>query len=220
MASEKKLELKLLIEKKTQKVIFAEVGKDVVDLLFSLLSMPIGSVIKLLTKEAMVGCLSATYGSLEQLDDTYFLRTGIKSKLLNPDSSNLGPTNHWLLSAPSAPVLVGKTYYKCYKTDHSYVSSVYGSACPSCQGQMTSSLHSADKEDRGFVKGVMVYIIKDDLSVVPMSTESTISLLNKLGIRDLNCIEERTVSLGSQEQSIGNFKFIENALRSFQKSTE
>ncbi|KAJ4787558.1 hypothetical protein LUZ62_038804 [Rhynchospora pubera] len=214
MASEKKLELKLLIEKKTQKVIFAEVGKDVVDLLFSLLSMPIGSVIKLLTKEAMVGCLSATYSSLEQLDDTYFLGTGIKSKLLNPDSSNLGPTNHWLLSAPSAPVLVGKTYYKCYH--HGYVSSVYGSTCPSCQGQMTSSLQSADKREQGFVKGVMVYIIKDDLSVVPMSTASTISLVNKLGIRDLSCIEEKTVCLGSQEQSIGNFKFIENALRSFQ----
>ncbi|CAN1269350.1 hypothetical protein LINPERPRIM_LOCUS13549 [Linum perenne] len=41
-----KVTLKLLINKKTNKVIFAEAGKDFVDFLFSILSFPLRTMIK------------------------------------------------------------------------------------------------------------------------------------------------------------------------------
>ncbi|KAJ0044752.1 hypothetical protein Pint_06218 [Pistacia integerrima] len=50
-----KSNLKLIIEKKDNKVLFAEAGKDFVDFLFYLLSLPVGTIIKLLTKNKMVG---------------------------------------------------------------------------------------------------------------------------------------------------------------------
>ncbi|KAJ3704131.1 hypothetical protein LUZ61_007836 [Rhynchospora tenuis] len=209
MASETKLKLKLLIRKKTQKVLFAEAGKDVVDL-FSLLAMPIGSVIDLITKESMASCLGSTYGSLEQLDDTYFVSRQIKSQLLHPASSKTVPTNSLLLSATDAPVEKEKKYYRCSGeySYHDYVTDVYGSPCPLCRKLMivqlkyTAGPDVKEKEatkEKGIVKGVATYTIMDDLSVVPMSTISSINLLNQFGVSELSCLEARTVSLGLQE---------------------
>jgi hypothetical protein len=48
-ASNKMLSMKLLVNSKTQRVLYAEAGKDVVDFLFSLLTLPVGMVVKLTT---------------------------------------------------------------------------------------------------------------------------------------------------------------------------
>ncbi|XP_078151273.1 uncharacterized protein LOC144546605 [Carex rostrata] len=236
MASNSKLKLKLLIEKESQKVLFAEASKDVVDFLFSLLAMPIGSVIKLITKEAMAGCLGATYGSLEQLDDTYLLSTQTKSNLLNPTSSTAASTNSLLLSMTDVLSSCDKLngYYTCpgkdsyhlstpkrrntilsqkkrpsySPRDHYYVTDAYGSACPACREMMTVELEfvagsnvkkEEKKEEKGFVKGVVTYTVMDDLSVMPMSTISSVTLLNQFGIKDLCTLQEETVDLGFPE---------------------
>ncbi|KAF2321307.1 hypothetical protein GH714_038564 [Hevea brasiliensis] len=49
--TKKKVNLKLLIDKKTNKVLFAEAEKDFVDFLFILLSLPVGTVIRLLKNQ-------------------------------------------------------------------------------------------------------------------------------------------------------------------------
>ncbi|KAK6787667.1 hypothetical protein RDI58_016192 [Solanum bulbocastanum] len=69
--AETKLNMKLLIDTKANKVLFAEVGKDCVDFLFHILSLPVGSVTKLLKEKGMVGCLSNLYQSVENLNDSY-----------------------------------------------------------------------------------------------------------------------------------------------------
>jgi hypothetical protein len=42
-----------------------------VDFLFSFLALPVGTAVKLLGKESMVGCMGNVYTSVEALDDTY-----------------------------------------------------------------------------------------------------------------------------------------------------
>ncbi|KAF3336583.1 hypothetical protein FCM35_KLT19169 [Carex littledalei] len=180
MASNSKLKLKLLIEKKSQKVLFAEADKDVVDFLFSLLAMPIGSVIKLITKESMTGRLGATYGILKQLDDTYLLSTQTKSHLLNPTTSTAVSTNPLLLSAADAA---------CRK-----VMTVEAEL----EGDDRACGPIAKKEEKG-EKGFVTYAIMDDLSVMPMSTISTVTLLNRFGIKDLSTLQEKTVGLSLPE---------------------
>ncbi|MBA0571268.1 hypothetical protein Golob_004851 [Gossypium lobatum] len=76
--------LKLLVDSTSQRVLFAESGKDFVDFMFNILSLPIGSVIKLLTKEQMVGSLGNLYGSLENMNDTYIHSPENKDTLLKP----------------------------------------------------------------------------------------------------------------------------------------
>jgi hypothetical protein len=53
--------MKLLVNTKAGRVLYAEAGKDVVDFLFSLLTLLVGAVVKMLSKDAMVGCIG--YGS-------------------------------------------------------------------------------------------------------------------------------------------------------------
>ncbi|KAI4987151.1 hypothetical protein ZWY2020_019951 [Hordeum vulgare] len=64
------LSMKLLIETKARRVLFAEASKVVVDFLFSLLALPVGTAVKLLGNDAMVGCVGSLYGSVERLDGT------------------------------------------------------------------------------------------------------------------------------------------------------
>ncbi|KAF3336462.1 hypothetical protein FCM35_KLT19048 [Carex littledalei] len=210
MVSNNKLTLKLLIEKESQKVLFAEAGKDVVDFLFSLLAMPIGSVIKLITKESMTGCLGATYGSLEQLDDTYLLSSQTKSNLLNPTSSTKVSTNALLLSVTDAPYSCDKLneYYTCPGKDSYHLSSPSYNPQHICRKKMTVELgfvegsivkKEEEKGEKGFVKGVVTYNVMDDLSVMPMSTISSVTLLNQFGIKDLSTLQEKTVRLGLPE---------------------
>ncbi|KAG0477480.1 hypothetical protein HPP92_014321 [Vanilla planifolia] len=44
-------ELKLLVDNQSKKVLFAEADKDFIDFMFSLLTLPLGSVIKLLSPQ-------------------------------------------------------------------------------------------------------------------------------------------------------------------------
>ncbi|KAI4966336.1 hypothetical protein ZWY2020_041228 [Hordeum vulgare] len=78
------LSMKLLIDTKARRVLFAEASKDVVDFLFSLLALPVGTAVKLLGNDAMVGCVGSLYGSVERLDGTYVQPGASKDALLHP----------------------------------------------------------------------------------------------------------------------------------------
>ncbi|XP_057990638.1 uncharacterized protein LOC131173011 [Hevea brasiliensis] len=84
MANENKVSLQLLIDRKANKVLFAEDGKDFVDFLFTLLSLTVGTVIRLLKQPAMVGCIGNLYESLENLNKAYMQPYQSKDSLLKP----------------------------------------------------------------------------------------------------------------------------------------
>ncbi|KAM3347806.1 hypothetical protein ACQJBY_021609 [Aegilops geniculata] len=71
MATTNELSVKLLIEGKSQKVCFAEAGSEFVEFLTGLLSLPLGTVTTLLTKERMSGSIGNVLGSMEKLDASY-----------------------------------------------------------------------------------------------------------------------------------------------------
>lgn len=82
--------LKLLVDTKGHKVLFAEATKKVVDFLFTLLSLPVATVIRLLTKNDMVGCLGQLCESVENLSDTYLQPNFDKDALLKPNGTVAG----------------------------------------------------------------------------------------------------------------------------------
>ncbi|KAJ3683302.1 hypothetical protein LUZ60_013529 [Juncus effusus] len=204
---DKKLSLKLLIDTKSNRVLFAEAGKEVVDFLFSLLALPIGTIIKLLSKEEMKGSIGDLYSSLQQLDESYLLSSEKKHSLLNPPvvSTPISKTNTLFLPAP--PVTI-KKFYRCSYDGSLYVTDKFGTICPSCKrtsGTMNQEVQyvagktGEEGGELGVVKGVVTYSIMDDLSVEPMSTISSITLLNKFQIKDLSSLQERNVELGMEE---------------------
>ncbi|XP_029124463.1 uncharacterized protein [Elaeis guineensis] len=223
-----KLKLKLLVDQHSNHVLFAEAGKDVVDFLFDHLNLPLGSVARLLSKYRILGSIDMVRDSVESLDCAYFIDpTEDRLALLNPQvfSSTLSLTsllleNEMSLASPASPV---KKYYRCtgtdsrgyYRSDCSgnfgHVTDVCGTLCPACRQGMTVEMQfvageAASKAEKaraeaggGYVKGMVTYMVMDDLSVLPMSTISAITLLNKSHIKDVSSLCEWTVELGMEE---------------------
>nr|CAD1839780.1 unnamed protein product [Ananas comosus var. bracteatus] len=129
MTSTTKLGMKLLVDTRTNKVLFAEAGKDVVDFLFGLLALPVGTIIKLITEESMVGSVANIRQSLESLDGTFFLSDQAKVDLLNPEVSVPSLSENGVLLLPtsassssSSSTHTSKKYYRC---SYNYNSSCY-----------------------------------------------------------------------------------------------
>ncbi|KAL1079898.1 hypothetical protein V6Z11_D10G251300, partial [Gossypium hirsutum] len=160
-----------------------------VDFMFNILSLPVGTVTRLLTKEQMVGSLGNLYDSLENMDDTYIQPTANKDTLLKP----IVPEN-----AANVPPLL--------PTLCLYVANDSKSICPSCNNVMNQiatvvnpKKKGSPTDEGGYVKGVITYMITDDLAVRPMSAISCITLLNKFNIKDVGVLEEKTIDIGIDE---------------------
>ncbi|XP_021866974.1 uncharacterized protein [Spinacia oleracea] len=89
--AETKVSLKLLIDTKANKVLFSEASKDFVDFLLHILSLPVGSVVKLLEEKSMVGCLSDLCRSVGVLDADYLMSKARVNSLLNPSANSNVP---------------------------------------------------------------------------------------------------------------------------------
>ncbi|GMI80675.1 hypothetical protein like AT3G09110 [Hibiscus trionum] len=200
--------LKLLVDTASQRVLFAESGKDFVDFLFNILSLPTGTVTRLLTKHEMVGSLGNLYDSLENMNDTYILPSANKDTLLNPVVSN-----NTANVPPLLPTIESSKPSGFYRCDNSYrlkgcsfyVATGSKSICPSCNSVMSQSAtvvnpkKDSSTDEGGYVKGVITYMISDDLSVRPMSAISCITLLNKFNVKDVGVLEEKTIDVGTDE---------------------
>ncbi|KAI9157081.1 hypothetical protein LWI28_016640 [Acer negundo] len=79
--------------------------------------------------------------------------------------------------------------------------------CPRCKGKMTvemfftvpAAAENGATVEGGFVKGVVTYMVTDNLEVKPMSTISSISMLSKFNVKDVSTPEERIVDIGISE---------------------
>ncbi|CAN1269409.1 hypothetical protein LINPERPRIM_LOCUS13571 [Linum perenne] len=221
MATKTKVTLKLLIDKKTKKVLFAEAGKEFVDFLFTLLSFPLGTVIRLLSKKQMVGCLGNLYQSIEELSDTFIQPSQSKDSVLKPQIQS---DSNLLLTGcdNSGPSATRKLYICPYNCNYRNVADNPQAKCPNCKNNMTveaSFVATAavgnngggnQKNEGGFVKGVVTYMVMDNLEVKPMSTISSITLLNKFNIQQVGLLEERVVELGMDE----GLKLLKTSLQS------
>ncbi|KAB1217972.1 hypothetical protein CJ030_MR3G014618 [Morella rubra] len=197
------MSLKLLIDTRVNRVLFAEAGKDFVDFLFTLLSLPVGTVIRLIANHGMVGSLGNLYGSIENLSQTYLQPNQDKEALLKPKAP---------ISAGGVPLLISQDESQCQKlymcpNPHRNVADDPNSVCPQCRSRMSNEIpyvartwaEKASSDDGGYVKGVVTYMVMDDLVVRPMSTISSITMLNKFNITDVASLEEREVNVGMTE---------------------
>ncbi|KAI3721302.1 hypothetical protein L2E82_32310 [Cichorium intybus] len=180
-----KVSLKLLIDTKTKKVLFAEANKEFVDFLFHILSLPVGTVIRLLTKNSMVGSLGKLYDSIENLSDTYMQPNQSKDSVLNPKTVNYGANVPFLLTTANDTMTL--RIYRC-PSHPNYVSDDTTAQCPSCRSTINSQLTYV--RGTGAVTGT---------GVKPMSTISSITMLNKFNVKEVGGLQEKVVSLEMKE---------------------
>ncbi|KAM0880591.1 hypothetical protein ACQ4PT_033476 [Festuca glaucescens] len=208
--------MKLLVDSSPPcpRVVFAEACKDAVDFLFSLLSMPTGTALKLLGNESMVGCIGNLYTSIEKLDAHYVQPGATKDAILTPTVlSPAAKSNRSFFRLPE-PSPAMKRFFGwggyTYSSSRNYVTEERGARCPMCGSERVSAGRHGDsqyvssehltQEAKGLVQGGMVtYTVTDDLKIFPMSNISSIALINTVAVSDLGALEERTVQLGYKE---------------------
>ncbi|XP_049375228.1 uncharacterized protein LOC125840309 [Solanum verrucosum] len=107
---ESKILLKLLVDRKKDQVVAAESGVDFMDILVSLLTLPMGTIIRLIKAEAgTVGCINNLYQSVENLDEEDLYIEHCKILLLNL----INPYPKYCMKLKVNLDDSGSKYYKC-----------------------------------------------------------------------------------------------------------
>ncbi|KAK3137682.1 hypothetical protein QOZ80_5BG0455840 [Eleusine coracana subsp. coracana] len=184
-----KISLKLLVETKSKRVLFAEAGKEFVDFVFSLLTLPIGAVAKLVSAGTMHGSVGRLYQSVDHIGASYLLPGADKAELLQPGV--LHPDARDLLLLPHAAGdeerhLPRFKMFTC-AAQCVTVTMERGAACPQCKQGMATEMAfvlpsapaasgglagnggtAVGEESGGYVKGLVTYMVTDGLEVMPM----------------------------------------------------
>ncbi|KAF2289218.1 hypothetical protein GH714_029923 [Hevea brasiliensis] len=149
---------------------------------------------KALNRARLVGCLGNLYKSFNELDESYIRTSQIKESILKPTVSISATEIPLLLLSDELPSKLYRCQY-CNKYVAKEPNVLWLVSC-SARGHGRSNVPSNEK---GFVKGVVTYMVMDNLEVSPMSSISSITLLNQFKIQDLSVLEERVVDLGMDE---------------------
>ncbi|KAG5525784.1 hypothetical protein RHGRI_032165 [Rhododendron griersonianum] len=195
------MSLKVLVEKEKNRIVFVEANKDFVDVLFSFLTLPIGTIVRLTREHFLkekIGCLNNLYESLEKFDED-FLSSEHKGILLRPRCA----TDVYCRDLKVNLVECNKSkYYACCKADCSFVSYYQNDSCP-CGEAIYCEVNLLDpvpEGGSGFIKPTVRFMITDDFQVLPMSTMAGLSLLANFGALDGSKIEERLLNIGKDEE--------------------
>ncbi|KAL6626770.1 hypothetical protein ACP70R_030496 [Stipagrostis hirtigluma subsp. patula] len=217
------LSMKLLIDTKAQRVLFAEASKEAVDFLHSLLALPVASVVKQVGKEPTASSAANLHASVEKLSHAIAVPGAAKD--LPAASTSSSSLLLWLASffgeQPKTNLLFkcSNSYYSGHghiRCSSPYVTDVSGTVCPSCCYPMTVALQYVSPAVAGIITSSQIvqgtstaggitqgaavtYTVTDDLTVTPMSAISTITLLNKHAATDPSALQEKNVRLGYSE---------------------
>jgi hypothetical protein len=204
------ISLKVFMDKKGRRVLFAEADKKFVDFLLSIFTLPVGVVARLLKERGgMVGSLPSLYQSIEDMSVTHIKPDKSKRFLLEPK----------VMVCPKVPLLlpnIASTFrqlYRCSNTSKfntciNYVTDVDRTICPYCHHQMNqivtlidppSTIRESSSSKDGYVKGTVTYMVMDDLEVKPSSPTTLVSLFDKFNVKNIDDIEERVVDVGMDE---------------------
>ncbi|KAH7836391.1 hypothetical protein Vadar_000661 [Vaccinium darrowii] len=214
----KVITLKVLVDKAKNRVIFAEADYEFVDILLSFLTLPIGTVVRLLDSDSTsIGSLTTMYKSVSSLESRRLRTNYCQEMLLNP--RNASETECSKLKINVYPLEPAKLYrcelrrvreklVSCSIGWDRWFSTFKDRECPRCKYRMSLLAKVEDLEDDKaieggdgvFVKdGISRFMITDDLQVMEASTGACISLLQKLGINDGNEVEESHFVFDTQE---------------------
>lgn len=213
--------IKLMINKRYRRIMYAEAGKEFVDLLMSILTLPTGSIAKLALRNDpsanSTTCITNLYNSVENLPD--YLMKSDKSILLDPKVVSTTYTTEILNiqippPPPPKPAQPPK-YYVCFNAGSSgYMHSLSTQSgtvkcpCGYSVNREVSFVDSASESKQepaaqtGYVKKNANFVITDDLSIIPVNSTATIvNLWNKTGIKEPTELEERNITIGANEVS-------------------
>ncbi|KAL7169765.1 hypothetical protein ACSBR2_034741 [Camellia fascicularis] len=77
--------LRILVNEDNKRVVCAETSNGFIDILFSFLTLPMGTIVRLICKQrSELGCINNLYQSIENLNTSNFWTNACKDMLLYP----------------------------------------------------------------------------------------------------------------------------------------
>ncbi|XP_058741677.1 uncharacterized protein LOC131614067 [Vicia villosa] len=199
--TEEGVSLKLLVNKDTNKVLFAEAGKDFVDVLFSFLTLPLGTIARLVEKKSSmgsvsVGCLNKLYGSLREFDKEYMRMETTKEMLMQPKNSSENYCSNLKLNIDDTQPTKYFLCTKPYSCSSRYLNITTDKKCGCSSYHYNTRSVSVKYSSNGFVKDGSSFVITDNLVVMPNSVQFTsLGLLQNLEINGASSVKEWTVTV-------------------------
>jgi len=201
-----KVSLRVLVDKERNRVLYAEAGKDFVDVLFSFLTLPLGTIARLVAKDSNIeavrfGSISSLYQSVSKLDQQYLWSHTCKEMLLNPRNSMEDYRQKLKLNIEDTPMhyFVCENW-DCRRKDSGCRLSIFRNKKCYCGKVMNREVFPEYSNlENGFVKENVTFIISDDLYVMPNVFGASLRLLQKLGLDTIDAIEEQTVEIDKKE---------------------
>ncbi|XP_042422222.1 uncharacterized protein LOC122009966 [Zingiber officinale] len=197
---QQQITLKVFVNKTNNCVAFVESDSDFVDVLLSFLTLPVGTVVRLLNKQSSMGCFDKLYQSVEQLDEKYLVTAACRSMLTNPVNSSGMKCQKLRINIDEMGKLYTCSSANCYRLSYSYYS---GLKCQ-CGGSINKAVSYELNRDgvnyeefHGvFVKGAK-FVVTDALCIAFVT--DLISTLNECGNDDCNHMEERLVKIEREQ---------------------
>lgn len=202
MADTNSIELKVLVDKGCNQVIFVEPDNDFVDVLFSLLTIPMGTIIRLARKHSdpvAIGCMNNLYASVENFDDQEFWMHTCEDMLLHPRNAADSQCNALKLKLDDAEP---RRYFMSPDSCDLFA---YSCSLHMCREKSLS--FRASQDGSVFVKGQTRFTVTDDLQVIPPSSSAN-SVFTKLRVIDVDALEELTINIGTVEVIDGYALFV------------
>lgn len=201
--------LQITVSKSKNKILYAEAEEDFADFLFSFLTMPLGSSLKLLDGDVNLGSMHNLYKSVKDLNPSWFGHYRSRYSPLSPlldlkVASQYGCKKQRLdvVEENRPAYYYGTGVYRnntCYLSNNGVISK------DPFKIQSSSSLMLYDPRSGdgrrgsvGFVRRPALFAVMDDLQVTPLTSTSSISFLQKLKV-PLNDLEEHKVTIHKNE---------------------
>ncbi|XP_074570550.1 uncharacterized protein LOC141827210 [Curcuma longa] len=185
--------LKVFVNKAKNCVAFVESDLDFVDVLLSFLTLPVGTVVRLLNKQSSLGCFDELYQGVERLDEKYLATAACRSMLTKPVNSSGVKFQKLKINIDEMGELYTCTSKLCSYRALSYYSSL---ECH-CGHDMDKAIsHDLDQDTVNyegfhgvFVKGGK-FLVTDALLVASIEHASSF-----FGCYDWSDLEERSIRI-------------------------
>ncbi|KAG8387030.1 hypothetical protein BUALT_Bualt03G0210700 [Buddleja alternifolia] len=184
----KKMIVKVMIQKSTNKLLFAQAEEDFVDFLFSFLTIPLSRAESLLDGNTSLRSIDNLYRSLTNINGEKCLKSeDTKNRLLKPNLPPMFLSKYQIF--PITEQTTPELYYYLHTEDYLCTYDTY---------RNTKVRLTDPKGEGSYVKGPTMFLVSDDLTVTPLCMLSSLSILNELKI-PLGDVKEVELHIGLEE---------------------
>ncbi|RDY01253.1 hypothetical protein CR513_15446, partial [Mucuna pruriens] len=193
------VEIKVMVNKSKNKIQFIEADGDFVDYLVSFLTTPLGSILNLMNGKLSLGSIDKLYKSVKNLDPSWFIGSSNKS-LRNPKvAPQYGCKSNPLIASQEDDT--PSYWYGTVVAEDNKECKMISKREDKVQGPAEMKLFDprcsvgARESGVGFMKRPCLFVVTDDLKVIPMTTNSSIEYLQELKNVRPSDLEEHFVEI-------------------------